>query len=172
MMRFFLTAILFVIFGCELTIFAQSAVELTIRSNMDAASKVAMQVELIFAGEADGETIIRLPSEWGGQDKLYLALRDLKAEQAEIVAGDSPGIRTLKHAPGASIKLSYQVVVDENGPQFNGRGNNYCVQFQEGFLFAIGSTWLIQPESIDDQVDATVNVLLPEGIAWASDMEH
>lgn len=167
-----LTTLLIIVF-CPLAASAQpKAIELSVRSAMEFTNKVAMEVALVFPGEEDGETIVRLPTDWGGQDKLYLALRDLQCDQAEILGGDDPGIRKLKHAPGASITLRYRVVVDENGPQFNGRGNNYCVQFQQGLLFAIGYTWLIQPESIDGQDEAIVKISFPEGVAWASDMEH
>lgn len=157
---------------CPAVLLGQGPVGLKVRSEMDAGSNVALQVELSFPGQDDGETAVRLPVEWGGHNQLYLALRGFGSDQAEVLPGDGPGARLLKHAPGAWITIKYQVVVDENGPKYNGLGNDHRVQFRDGFLFALGDTWLVQPESVSDQSDVTVDISFPEGITWASDMEH
>ncbi len=171
MTKYYLPALLIVYFF-QIGLSGQDLVELTVRSEMGAVNHVAMQVEICFTAKDDGETVVRLPTEWGGQNELYLTLRDFKSDQAEILPGNGLGTRLLKHAPGARITLSYKVVVDENGPKYNGRGNDYRVHFQDGFLFALGDTWLVQPESVSDQSDVKVDVSFPEGTAWASDMEH
>ena len=171
-MKLILLTSLLGIVGSPIVAFSQKPIELAIRSEMDAKSNVAMHVELTFPGEAGGETVVRLPSEWGGQAQLYLALRDLDSDQAEILSGTGPSTRRLNHAPSAWITLRYQVVVDENGPQFNGRGNDYRVHFRDRFLFALGETWMVQPESVSDQSDVKVAISFPEGIPWASDLQH
>jgi predicted metalloprotease with PDZ domain len=150
----------------------QELVEYAINSTLDGKKGLAMQVQLSFTGENDGETVLRLPNEWGGQNELYLALRDFNSDQAEILPGDGPATRRLKHAPAARITLHYNVVVDSNGPKYDGLTNDYRVRLERGFLFAIGNAWVVQPESVSDQAEVRVDFSFPEGTAWASDIEH
>ena len=139
---------------------------------MDGQNISLLEVQLSFQGRADGETKVRLPNEWGGQNELFLGLRNLTAEGAEVLPGDGPSQRILRHTPRASITLKYQVVDDIKGPKYNGRGNDYRVRIRDGLLFALGDSFVVQPESVSDETDVTADLVFPDGVSWASDLQH
>ena len=101
-----------------------------------------------------------------------MALRDFTADRAEVLPGDGPNRRLLRHAPDAWITLKYLVVEDAEGPKFSGRGNDYRVRIRNGYLFALGDAYVVQPESVGDQVNVSTDIVFPDGMAWASDLEH
>jgi len=146
-------------------------VELTITPVHDARGFAALNVQLTFVGEADGETELALPDEWGGQRELYKAIRNLVADNASISPGATPASRILRHAPNARIVLSYRVVEDAEGPAEGGNGNDYRVRMRSDYFFAIGDTFVVQPANIS--ADTTAHfVIVDAPAAFASDLEH
>jgi predicted metalloprotease with PDZ domain len=68
---------------------------------------VTASVEIRFIGDADGETKLALPSEFGGTENAWRNLYDLKVQGAQV-SGDGAE-RTLRHRPNAKITVRYRV---------------------------------------------------------------
>jgi predicted metalloprotease with PDZ domain len=110
-------------------------VALKIKVENAGAPNPELTVSLSFAGDMDGETQVALPNEWGGQTQLYLALRDVAAQNATLADGAQPQFKILRHAPGARVTLSYRVVEDANGPPDKQGGNDYRVKLRANLMF-------------------------------------
>jgi predicted metalloprotease with PDZ domain len=69
----------------------------------------ALQVDIRFRGDADGETMLDLPSRWAGASELWRHVTELEIRGAESLGGyyDRPIIR---HKPGAMIRVRYKLV--------------------------------------------------------------
>jgi predicted metalloprotease with PDZ domain len=69
----------------------------------------ALRVEIRFAGDADGETVLYLPDEWAGSTRLWRHITDLEIRGGTRLSGfyNAPVIH---HRPGASIRVRYDVV--------------------------------------------------------------
>ena len=89
---------------------AQSAspVEYTLSPVMEDGALTALSVEIRFAGDDDGETVLHLPGEWAGTDSLWTLVGDLRVEGATSVRADG-GARVIAHAPGAALAARYRV---------------------------------------------------------------
>ena len=53
---------------------APERIDYTLTPIMRAGALEAVQIDLRFRGEADGETMLALPSSWGGQEELWLTI--------------------------------------------------------------------------------------------------
>ena len=103
-------------FGCLLAFgtAAQAApndlgVDYSLAAVMDHGALAAMEVRMSFAADADGETKLTLPTEWGGGEKLWRFVSQLKVEGAEAVTDDGPAARIIRSAPRAPIHVSYRL---------------------------------------------------------------
>lgn len=69
----------------------------------------ALDVEMRFRGDSDGETDLFLPSVWAGSSELWRYATKLRIGGAKSFAGsyDHPVIR---HRPGARLKIRYRIV--------------------------------------------------------------
>ena len=69
----------------------------------------AIEMELRFRGDADGETVLHLPDEWAGSQRLWEHAKLLEIQGAQRHSGfyDKP---ILHHRPGAKIRVRYLVV--------------------------------------------------------------
>jgi len=135
---------------------------------------VAVQVDLRFRGEADGETVLRLPDEWGGQAELYRAITALEAVSGgQLREGAGPAQRVLAHQPNARVHLRYRIAQDHEGPPMARGGNPYRAVVQPGYFHLIGHASFITPEGWDEAAPVQLRVrALPRGWRFASDLEH
>jgi predicted metalloprotease with PDZ domain len=69
----------------------------------------ALRVEMRFRGDADGETTLFLPDEWGGSAALWRHITDLEIRGATRLAGYYAA-PIIHHRPGATIRVRYDVV--------------------------------------------------------------
>src|SRR5215213_4606121 len=69
----------------------------------------ALQVDIRFRGEADGETMLELPHQWAGSSELWRHVTELEIRGAKSLGGyfDRPIIR---HRPGTQIRVRYKLV--------------------------------------------------------------
>ncbi len=134
--------------------------------------EVHVQVE--FLGDEDGETLLQLPSFWGGEDELWTVISGLSArgEDAVLSPGDSPESWTLTHAPGAAITLDYQVIQDHEGAPNAAADDSYRPFVQPDFVHMIGNTFVILPDNSREDEAISFALNAPEGWALASDLEH
>lgn len=131
---------------------------------------------LTFAGDADGETSLSLPDQWGGENQLYLGLTAIRAEGASLTPGDSPPSLRLTHPPGAAITLTWQMPGDGAAPPDSkqGGGNDYRPLFNPDYFYVIGHTAFIRPDHISDIAPAAVSLsaFAEAGIPVVSDLQH
>jgi predicted metalloprotease with PDZ domain len=68
----------------------------------------ALQIDMRFRGDADGETALDLPGEWAGSSELWRHVTELAIGGAKRVEGtfDRPIVR---HRPGALIRVRYKL---------------------------------------------------------------
>ncbi len=133
----------------------------------------AVQVELSFRGEADGETLLALPDSWGGENGLHRGVEALEVVSgATMRDGEGPAQRALAHRPNARIRMRYRVIQDWAGEPAAAQGNPYRPIVQPGYFHLIGHAALAQPQlSLASPVRLRVRAL-PRGWTFASDLEH
>ena len=153
---------------------APRPVEFHLSPVMEGDSLRALHCEIRFAGETDGETVVRLPDEWGGERALYRAVRDLRVEpaSAKLLAGADSAHRVIHHAAGEPLVLRYTLIQDVPGlPRPTGK-NPYRPLIQPGWFHVLGDAMLIAPEW-DERTPATFSAgPWPTGWRFASDLEH
>ena len=142
--------------------------EITIREAGDDAS---VAVSLTFPGEDDGQTLLHLPGEWGGQGELWNLVRDLAVDGAEIMAGETPDQMILHHAPGAALHVHYRIEPDREGEPSAEAGDYYRPYVEPGYVHLIGNTVFAYPDSEAD-TPVTVRINTPGDWAVASDLQH
>ena len=69
----------------------------------------ALRVDIRFRGDADGETLLELPSAWAESTELWRHVKELRIMGATSLSGtyDRP---IISHRPGARIRVRYKVV--------------------------------------------------------------
>ncbi|UPT62313.1 MAG: hypothetical protein M0D54_18415 [Hyphomonadaceae bacterium JAD_PAG50586_4] len=153
---------------------APERIDYTLTPIMRAGALEAVQIDLRFRGEADGETMLALPSSWGGQEELWRGIGDLSVVSgATLQPGAAPAARTLTHRPNARIHVRYRVVQDWDGPPMAGAGNPYRPIIQANYFHLIGNAALVSPDNSNPLTPVRLNVgNMPRGWRFASDLEH
>jgi predicted metalloprotease with PDZ domain len=141
----------------------------------DSRDFAAMDVSLIFQGDKDGVSQIDLPNEWGGLSKLYEYLSDIKAQDGTVEKGPLPHKITIRHKPNALLTLSYRIT---GAPRPNALvqgedANEYRPIINPAYFHLLGNVAVAQPVHLSGDAPARFQLVgLPQGLAWASDMEH
>ena len=148
-------------------------IEYTLTPIMQNGALQALQVDLRFRGQGDGETELRLPDSWGGQNELWRGIEGLAiVSGAEMRHGDAVNLRVLSHAPNARIHVRYRVIQDWDGVPNAEQGNAYRPVIQPGYFHIIGDAALVTPGL---HLATPVRVRkrgMPRGWSFASDLEH
>lgn len=133
-----------------------------------------LDMALTFTGDADGETVLDLPDDWGGEQELYRALWDITATGAVLDPGSSPAKPVLRHDPGATITVHWKLGAGPDAPPSKQGGNDYRPTFGPEHFYVIGHTALIRPDHIDGAAPARADLtaFAETGIAFVSDLEH
>ena len=137
----------------------------------------SLAVEVRFRGHADGRTKLYLPDSWGGQQRLWEEMRDLRAQGAALVSSADPSQPVLEHRPSAPITLRYRIVARTNVPPVAGDGNPARPVIVPDWFFAIGNAVFLFPETErPDAPDRPPAMFewgrLPRGWRAASDLDH
>jgi predicted metalloprotease with PDZ domain len=130
----------------------------------------AFQVELRFRGDADGETMLELPSAWAGSSELWRQVVGLEIRGARSLGGyyDRPIVR---HAPGARLRVRYFVVSGfEGDPGFAYEKAKPIVR--PDWFFWHGEGVFAHPQGRDTGPARFKWGKLPRGWAVASDLDH
>jgi predicted metalloprotease with PDZ domain len=127
---------------------------------------------LTFSGDEDGETVMNLPDQWGGQRELYRGLRDFSASGASLEPGTDAAQLVLRHAPGATVTLIWTLGGGSDTPPAKRGGNDYRARFEPDYFFFIGYTALPWPEHVSDTAPARVRLEPPQGLHIVSDLQH
>jgi predicted metalloprotease with PDZ domain len=132
--------------------------------------KRALQVDLRFRGEADGETILELPHEWAGSSELWRQVTELEIRGAKSLGGffDRPVIH---HRPGATIRVRYKLVSawDED-PGFDYEKARPLIHADS--FFAHGEGIFSFPEGRFGSMARFRWGKIPQGWKVASDLDH
>ncbi len=98
-------------FAVEAIGFAQAAdVRYTLSPVFYNGQLKAVDVEMAFTGEDDGETELDLPDTGGGEHGLWRGVTQIHIRGAErVTSGGNPAHRTIKHAPGAPLAVRYRL---------------------------------------------------------------
>jgi predicted metalloprotease with PDZ domain len=135
----------------------------------------AVQIDLSFRGEPDGESDIRLPDSWGGQNELWTGIEGLEivSGASAIRNGEAANQRVVTHRSNARIHIRYRVVQDWEGVPRAEIGNVYRPTIQPTYFHLIGNAFMVTPDAADAGARVRFRVRnLPRGWAYASDMEH
>lgn len=148
-------------------------IEYTFAPVLTDGALTAVQVDVNFRGEADGETNLRLPNDWGGKTELYLSVEALSVVSgATMRDGDGPAQRVLTHRPNARIHVRYRIIQDWEGVPNAEQGNTYRAVIQPTYFHFIGDAALVFPE-LDGASPVRVRApSMPRGWTFASDLEH
>lgn len=133
----------------------------------------AVQVDLIFRGEASGRTILDLPDSWGGQEQLYHAIQELRPVSGVTISdGADAAHRVLNYRPRALVHVEYVVFQDWVGEPRAENGNPYRAIVQQSYFHFIGNAFLAIPH-LSETTPTYVHMRdLPHTWRFASDLEH
>src|ERR1700754_2344448 len=67
-----------------------------------------LSVDIRLLGDADGETRLALPDDYGSRQDAWRYISDLKVKGA-TVAEDGPAFRILRHKPNAKLVITYRI---------------------------------------------------------------
>ena len=84
------------------------------------------RIDLRCKGDASGTTKLVLPNRWGGQPRLYQAIRNLRVISPDAKLSDTtePHIKVITHRPNQTLHIQYELAQDFAGiPQ--GRTRDY-----------------------------------------------
>lgn len=152
---------------------APERIEYTLTPIVEDGVLRAVQYDLSFRGDADGESTLRLPESWGGQEELWKGIDELSASNAALHEGETPAQRLLTYRPNARIHVRYRVVQDWEGAPRAELGNSYRPVIQPTYFHLIGEASFVTPGEADIQTPVRFRVRnLPRGWAFASDLQH
>ncbi|HEY7808806.1 MAG TPA: hypothetical protein VIA98_00320 [Allosphingosinicella sp.] len=130
----------------------------------------ALRVEMRFRGDADGETILELPSEWGGSTELWRHVVDLKIRGGKRLSGVYAA-PVIHHRPGAEIRVRYDLVTAWPGdPGFDYQKARPLIR--PDFFFAHGEGVFATPAGRQEKNARFRWGKLPNGWKVASDLDH
>jgi predicted metalloprotease with PDZ domain len=106
-----------------------------------------LQVRVWFAGDADGETELAIPTQFGNADKLFRCIQNLACTTSgcRLRIDADTLFATLEHAPGQELQLSYEVIQDFTG-QSVPEANAFRPVLQPGYFHILGNTLFIAPK--------------------------
>lgn len=130
----------------------------------------ALDVEIAFAGESDGETELELPDSWGGGRQLWHGLTQLQIEGAtRVTTGGDPAHRVIDHAPGATLVARYRLKQIWSGEPDT---VEYRPIIRPGYFHIVGRTAFARPKLSASTPTAVTFKGFPKTWSLASDLEH
>jgi predicted metalloprotease with PDZ domain len=165
-------------FGCVLAMSgaAQAApraasVDYALSPVMHEGALVAFEVRMRFAADADGSTRLTLPREWGGGEKLWRFISELKVQGAQAVTEEGPAVRIIHSRPSAPISLSYRIANPQpTDPAAGGLDFGEPV-IRPSWAYLIGHTVFADVDGRGDQ-PARMSLHAPSGWKVASDLQQ
>lgn len=130
-----------------------------------------VRIAVSFRGEADGETLIVLPTEWGGEDQLWDNFADFELQGGTLMENGDPGLLTAQHAPNADMVLRYRVVPDRAGDPHAAADDYYRPIITEDYVHLIAHTIFARPDPVES---AELAFSSNAGSGWEiiTDLQH
>jgi predicted metalloprotease with PDZ domain len=141
---------------------------------VDGGELKAIAIEMVLAGEGDGETAIELPSAWGGKGELWRGVSEFRVsgKGLKVTAGGNPAQKIIRHAPGATLTVRYRLTQFWTGEPTITGSNEYRPVVRKTYFHFIGHTAFAHPNwSLATPVTVTFRDM-PSGWRLASDLEH
>lgn len=131
-----------------------------------------LHITLTMTGDQDGETMLVLPNEWGGEGRLWEGIEALQVEGGilDAIVSESMHHRWVTHAPRAPLTIRWQVVQDRDGDPLAAEGNYYRPWIRPDYVHVLGHTVLIQVADEPSRPTA-VSISVPNDWALATDVE-
>lgn len=140
---------------------------------MEQGAVRALAVELRFIGEADGDTLLNLPTGGGRETTLFRHIADVKASGAQVQATDAPDRLRLVHAPGAEIRVTYRLnSAFEVAPSAGAAEDRYHPMIVGDWFSVLGRAAFIRPDWSSDTSASFAWRGFPSDWTLASDLEH
>lgn len=130
----------------------------------------ALSVTITLPADADGETRLRLPGDWGGGEKLWRFVKDLTVDGGTVVAqGDD--FRLVKSKPRAPLTVRYRVISAYDGePPVNSPTFAQPIIGPDS-VYVIGETIFVTPEGRDEDKARFTWDPAGSNLVFASDLE-
>jgi predicted metalloprotease with PDZ domain len=158
-------------FAGALSAQSPDAVHYSVAPVMEGGALTGLAVELRFAGDADGETLVQLPDEWAGADSLWRHLGDVRVDGAGSTRPEGPNGHRIAHAPGAPLTVRYRVSSAYDGePGFGFQKARPLIL--PGWFFFHGEGVFAVPEGRDDSPATFAWRDVPAGWTIASDLDY
>ena len=172
-MRAWLAVVLVWIFGGA-SAWAQTRAPDTyvVRPILHNGAAEGLGVTLSFQGEADGETLLVLPNEWGGEKELWKALTDWRVDGGLISDGAQPQFKLVRHHPNALVRVSYVVRQDQPDATDAAALGRYRPKVQPTYIEVLGNAAFAHTPGSDDRAVHVRFEGVPQGWTLASDLEH
>ena len=130
----------------------------------------ALDVEMRFRGDEDGETDLYLPSVWAGSAELWRHATNLRIGGATRIGG-SYEHPVIGHRPGARLRVRYRIVsAYREDPGFAYEKARPMVR--PDWFFVHGETLFARPGTDDARPARFRWGKLPKGWTVASDLDH
>jgi predicted metalloprotease with PDZ domain len=131
-----------------------------------------LDVELRFAGDADGETRLELPDRFASGREAWRYVSGFSVQGASA-AEDGAAVRVLRHRPGAKVTVRYRVQTAYDQDPVGAGGNPYKGPLMRPEWFALlGEFVFAEPAGRETQPATFKWGRLPKGWKVASDLEH
>lgn len=130
-----------------------------------------LRVDISLAGDADGQTRMRLPDRWSGAEELWRAIRDIEADGGKLKRLSNNEIE-VAHAPGAPIRVSYKVIQSFRGEMNVADGPPFRAVVRPDRFTSLG--WALFAE-VAGSLDRPVSFRwgdTPQGWTVGSDLDH
>lgn len=134
-------------------------------------------ITLHIEGDSDGETMLQLPSSWGGEDELWRGFTGISVQGGTLQPADpeTPTKRVVTHDAGADLTIRWQIIQDREGTPSAAARDNYRPWLQPSYVHLLGQTIFLRAErdSNPQSGDMPVSVNIDVGGDWAlaSDLE-
>jgi predicted metalloprotease with PDZ domain len=130
----------------------------------------ALAVTITLPADADGETKLRMPQNWGGGEKLWRFIKDPVVTGGTLSRPDEK-TWTIKSKPRAPLTVRYRVVSAYDGePPVDSVTYGQPIVGPDGF-YVIGHTVFVTPEGRDHDKARFAWDPAGSGLVFASDLE-
>jgi predicted metalloprotease with PDZ domain len=130
-----------------------------------------LQVEMRFAGDADGVTRLAL-SDWGREPNPWAKVAGFDAGAAEVVQ-DGPRVRVMRHRPGAPLSVRYRVIsAHAEDPRPETLETVFRPVIRPGWFAVYGETVFASVEGRSERPARFRWGAAPKGWRLLSDLDH
>lgn len=130
----------------------------------------ALSVTITLPADADGQTQLRVPQDWGGGEKLWRFIKDPVVTGGTLSSADEK-TWTITSKPRAPLTVRYRVISAYDGePPADSPNYGQPIVGPEGF-YVIGHTVFVTPEGRNDDKARFAWDPAGSGLVFASDLE-